>query len=66
MVRVANTGAVTVKAALLEVKPLAEAVMVALPCAKLEAMPLASSVATVMLLDAQVTEPEILPVLLSE
>lgn len=62
----ANTGAVTVKVALLVVTPLNEAVTVVLPCAKVEAMPLGFSVATVALLDAQVTDPEILPVLLSE
>jgi len=61
-----NTGAVTVKVALLEVMPFTEAVTMVLPCARLEAIPLAFSVATVVLLDAQVTEPEILPVLPSE
>lgn len=61
-----NTGAVTVNAALLEVMPFAEAVMVLLPCASEEAMPLAFSVATVVSLDIQVTDPEILPELPSE
>jgi hypothetical protein len=59
-------GAVTVKVALFEVTPLAEAVTVVLPCASVEAMPLPLSVATVVLLDAQVTDPETLPVLPSE
>lgn len=66
MESVANTGAVTVKVALLEVMPFAEAVTVVLPCARLEAMPLAFNVATDALLDAQVTDPEMLPVLPSE
>lgn len=66
MVRVVNTGAVTVKVALLELTPFAEAVTVVLPCARLVAMPLAFNVATVVLLDAQVTDPETLPVLPSE
>jgi len=61
-----NTGAVTVKTALLEVMPFAEAVIVVPPCARLEAIPLALSVATEVLLDAQVTDPETLPVLPSE
>ena len=61
-----NTGAVTVKVALLEVTPFNEAVTVVLPCDKVEAMPLAFSVETVELLDVQVTEPETLPKLPSE
>lgn len=64
--RVASCGALTVRVALLEVTPFIEAVMVVLPCAKVEAMPLAFSVATVVSLDAQVTDPETLPVLPSE
>lgn len=66
MAMAVNTGAVTVKVALLDVMPLAEALMVVLPCAKLEAMPLVFNVATVVLLDVQVTDPETLPVLPSE
>lgn len=61
-----NSGAVTVKVALLEVMPFTEAVTEALPCARVDAMPLAFSVATVVLVDTQVTDPEILPVLPSE
>ena len=61
-----NTGAVTVKVALFEVMPLADAETVVLPCARLEAMPLALSVATVVSVDAQVTDPETLPELPSE
>ena len=62
----ANTGTVTVKVALLEVMPFVEAVTVVLPCASVEAMPLAFSVATVTLLDAQVTDPDTLPELPSK
>ncbi len=58
-----NTGAVTVKEALLDVMPFAEAVMVLVPWERLEAMPLALSVATAVLLDVQVTEPDTLPLL---
>ncbi len=61
-----NTGAVTVKVALFEVTPFTDALMFALPCASVEAMPLAFSAATETLLEAQVTEPETLPVLPSE
>ena len=61
-----NTGAVTVKVALFEVIPFAEALMVVLPCARVEAIPLAFSAATEVLLEAQVTDPETLPVLPSE
>ena len=61
-----NTGAVTVKVALVEVMPFTEAVMLVVPCARVEAMPLAFSVATVVLLDAQVAEPETLLMLPSE
>lgn len=64
--RVANTGAVTVNVALLEVKPFAEAVIVVLPCANVDVMPLAFSVATLVLLDTQEADPETLPVLPSE
>ncbi|MCR4305123.1 MAG: hypothetical protein NUV63_13035 [Gallionella sp.] len=66
MEREANTGAVTVKVALLELMPFAEAVMVVLPCASDDAMPLAFNVATEVLLDAQVTDPDTLPVLPSK
>ena len=59
-------GADTVKIALFEVTPFAEAVTVALPCARVEATPLPLSVATAVLLDAHVTDPEILPELPSE
>lgn len=61
-----NVLAVTVKAALLEVMPLAEAVTDVLPVAKVDAMPLVFSVATVALLEAQVTKPDTLPVVPSE
>jgi len=61
-----GVDAVTVKVALLEVIPFAKAVMVVVPCARVVAMPLAFSVATAVLLDAQLTDPDILPVLLSE
>ena len=66
MVRDDNAGAVTVKVALLEVTPLADAVIVLLPAVREDATPLLFTVATVVLLDAQVAEPEILPVLPSE
>ncbi|OGS95718.1 MAG: hypothetical protein A3H31_08155 [Gallionellales bacterium RIFCSPLOWO2_02_FULL_57_47] len=65
MESVASTGAVTARVAL-EGMPLRDAVMVALPCARVVAMPLAFSVATAVLPDVQVTEPETLPVLPSE
>lgn len=65
MEREANTGAVTVKVAVLEVMPLAVAVTTATPCDKVLAMPLVFRVATPVLLDAHVTEPDTLPVLLS-
>ena len=61
-----NSGAVTVKVALFEVMPLADAETVVLPCARLEAIPLTLSVATAVLLDVQVTDPETLPVVPSE
>lgn len=66
MAMAVNAGAVTVKVALLEVMPLVEAVTVVLPCANVEAMPLALSVATVALLDSHVTDPETFPELPSE
>lgn len=66
MAMAVNAGAVTVKVALLEVMPLAEAVTVVLPCANVEAIPLSLSVATVALLDSQATDPETLPELPSE
>lgn len=62
----ANTGAVTDNVVLFDVMPFAEAVTVEVPCTKVEAMPLAFSAATVVLLDAQVAEPEMLPELPSE
>lgn len=58
-----NADAVTVKFALLELMPLADAVTTVLPSARVVAMPLALKVATNVLLDAHVTEPETLPVL---
>lgn len=61
-----NAGAVTVKLALLEAMPFADALIIVLPCAKVDAMPLTFSVATAVLLDTQVTAPETLPVLPSE
>lgn len=61
-----KTGAVTFKMALLEVTPFAEAVMVVVPCAKLEAMPLVFNVAIPVFAEAQVTDPEMSPVVLSE
>jgi hypothetical protein len=60
------TGAVTVKVALLELIPFADAVMIVLPSAKVDAMPLEFSVATEVLLDTHVTDPETLPELPSE
>jgi hypothetical protein len=59
----ANTGAVTVKVVLLEVIVFADAVMKVMPWVREEATPLLFNVATPVSLDAQVTEPEILPVL---
>lgn len=61
-----SSDEVTVRVALLEMRPLAEAVTVVVPCANVVAMPLALMVATVALLDDQITEPEMLPVLPSE
>ena len=61
-----KTDEVTAKVALLEVMPLADAVTVVIPCTRLDAMPLAFSVAIVELLDTQVTDPETLPELPSE
>lgn len=55
-----NAGALTVNASLLDVKPPAEAVTVVLPCVGAVAMPLAFIVATLALLEVQMTEPEIL------
>lgn len=63
MAIVVNAGAVTVKEAPVEVMPLIEAVTVLLPCARALAVPLAFRVATAVLLDVQVTEPETLPLL---
>lgn len=62
----ASAGAVTVKTVLLEVAPFAEAVTVVTPCTRVDAIPLEFSVATVALLDSQLTDPEIFPVLPSE
>ena len=56
----------TVNVALLEVMPFDEAVIVLLPNARLEAMPLAFIVAAVVLPDDHDTDPETLPVLPSE
>lgn len=61
-----NVAGVTVSVALFEVTPFADAVTDVLPCAKLDAIPLLLSVATVVFVDAQITEPDTLPVLLSE
>ena len=61
-----NSGADIVRTALFEVMPFAVAVMVVLPTARDVAMPLVSSVATLVLLDIQVTAPVTLPVLASE
>lgn len=61
-----NMGAVTVKVALLEVTPPTDAEIFDVPTANEEAMPLALSVATAVLLDVQITAPETLPVVPSE
>lgn len=61
-----NSGAVTVNVALLEVTPFANALMVVVPWASADAMPLALGVATVVLLEVQVTDPDTLPVVPSE
>ncbi len=61
----ANAGAVTVKV-VLAVTPFSDAVMVELPCAKLDAMPLVFIVLTAVLLGVQITAPETLPVVPSE
>lgn len=66
MVMVVNACAVTDKSTALDVMPLAEAVIAVVPCAKVDAMPLPFNEATVALLDAHATDPEMLPVLLSE
>jgi hypothetical protein len=66
MESVTSSGAVTVNVVLLEVMPFAEAVMVVVPCVREEAMPLAFSVATVVSLDVQLAEPEMLPDVPSE
>ena len=62
----ANTGAVTVNVALLEVMPFIEAVSVVLPWASVLTTPVVLTVAMLALLEAQVTEPDIAPVLPSE
>lgn len=61
-----NTGVVTVRVAALEVTPFATAVIVVVPCARLDAMPLPLSVAMAVLPDIQVTDPDTLPVVPSE
>ena len=61
-----NVGAVTVSVALLDVLPLSVAVTLDAPCSNVDATPLVLTVATLVLLDAQVTDPEIFPVLASE
>lgn len=63
---VANTGAVTVSAALLEVRPPVEAVTVVLPSFREDAVPLPFIVATALSVDAQIADPERLAVLPSE
>jgi hypothetical protein len=62
----ANTGAVTVKVALLDETPLTEALMMVLPCANDEAIPLELILATLLLLDDHVAKSETLPELSSE
>jgi hypothetical protein len=66
IVMAVNAGAVTDKFTELDMMPLAEAVIAVVPCAKVDAMPLPFKEATVALLDAHATDPEILPVLPSE
>lgn len=61
-----NSGAVTVNVALFEVTPFANALMVVVPWARADAMPLALGVDTVVLLEVQVTDPDMLPVVPSE
>jgi hypothetical protein len=53
-----KAGAVTVKVALLELTPLAEALMVVAPCARVDAIPVPFIVATELFVDAQTTDPE--------
>ena len=53
---------VTVKATRFELMPPSDAEILLLPCANVEAMPLLLMVAMVVLLDDQVTVPEIFPV----
>lgn len=65
MAMLVNTGAVTVSVALFEFTPPSEAVMVLLPMLSPEAIPLAFSVATAVLLECQATEAEMSPVLAS-
>jgi hypothetical protein len=62
----AKTGAVTVKVALLDETPLTEALMMVLPCANDEAIPLELILATLLLLDDHVAKSETLPELSSE
>jgi hypothetical protein len=61
-----NAGAVTVNVTGVEVIPPVEAVTVVLPCAKVVATPLALIVATEVLVDAQITEPDTSAELVSE
>lgn len=60
-----SAGAITVSVALFEVMPLSVALMLVLPCASVVAMPLVLIVAIPTSVDAQITEPDTLPVLLS-
>ncbi len=53
-----KAGAVTVNVTLLELTPLAEALIVVAPCARVDAMPVPFIVATELLVDAQTTDPE--------
>jgi hypothetical protein len=46
--------------------PLADAVIVLTPCTKLDATPTVSTDATIVLLEVHTTDPEMLPVVLSE
>lgn len=61
-----NTCAVTVNVTLLEVTPFNDALTMVVPTVRAEAMPLELSVATAVLLEAHVTGPKILSVVLSE
>ena len=61
-----KAAALTVSVAEFDVKPRAEAVIVVVPAPSVDAIPVEFIVAIVVLLDDQTTEPEILPVELSE